>query len=621
MAETVTSLTTTEPPLHCYKLTLYCYLTHAGLNVQIIVFLLISLVNRGKVCGLSFSRLMPIDTTLYAGEENDWDENDWELLGNEWWRTSLSGVTWTYPHSRRRIRNMISLKGPKEPPYYHDTLLLTTSTSSRLRVCCDGCQEIRDVLCPCDLSGRTSEDVQLSPDLAGVTGAEAAVQRYELDVGFCATDETPPIGDVVPLARRVSLLRGDVPTIGLAQRDWQNHVQMIVGTVLTRLDDEDYSNAVALGARDVKHLPSILDLDLSSSDKQEPDIIDLTDSEQSVESEGPPVTPKYRRTYASAVSKNLADKLPKLHIPTVSFSSSISSSSPQLFDESLSESSYTRSSSLPPSVGHQKDDQGLEYFVNDVAKDDSTFLPTFLVNSSGRARKPHSRTREIVDRLRYSSSSRGRQLTRPNDDSEELAVSNVGRLTSETVRRLFQTDGWIPISADEHSGALSSSQGAAAIRHGEISVTTVDGVDAEDALIPFGSTIRGPPVPKKKVSGNNKSKHNRRPSNGDGWIDFTRPSASRPPPPTAPASVGRFTFPPPPVYSVMYPTVGFGMMHPYAAAPGFVPYGGVHHTYPNNAPYPAALPSFLPVPINGYPGLGYSSTAAAGGAGLRQTSW
>ena len=479
-------------------------------------------------------------------------------------------------------------------------------------------------------------------------GADLVVQRYENAVGFLTAPVEEAAGaDLAAQARRVSLLCGNIPPTGSAQENWDRQTQAISGTVLPRLDHEVYHAAVASVTAKASVWPSILDLDLDLPlEKQKREIIDLTDSEQSVESEEMPSTPKPQRTYARAVSDDVDCECGSrvrqaFHILTKLFhrgnfsrlnpspqpiSPSSNSSSPRVSDELRSESSHTshtRSSSLPPSVSLHKDEQGFYYSVYDGSRDDSAYLPPFLLNASARARKPHSRTREIIDRLRCSTSSRGRQLTRSEGEQEELSSSRPAQLTRETVRKLFQrgSDGWIKMSSGEN-GEMPAPSNDFAPRQ-DVLINPAEDADTEDAFIPYGSTIRPAALAiKKKGSGNVKQKHNRRSSHLDGWIDPSRPVPTRPPP-TAPASVGTFTFPPPPVYPVMYPSGGYGMMQPYPAAPPLAPYSGPYPAYPGAAPYPmvSLQPPFVSIPPRIYASTGYSNGAGLGPQGTRHTSW
>jgi len=307
--------------------------------------------------------------------------------------------------------------------------------------------------------------------------------------------------------------------------------------------------------------------------------------------------------------------LPKFHLPRVPSSPSISysSNSPLTSDGLRSESSHTRCSSLPPGGDLHKEDYDVEIVSESTPSEDAD-IPLFLVTSSDRQVKQHSRTREIIDRLRSVALPRGRSksfTTRGNGNPNTAVKNRRAGLNNATVKQLFQmgSDGWIRLADDaEHAASRAKDPSQAGHADGP---RDSEPSESDDAIF-------AQPAPKstrdsrKKQSQQDKHNNKRAPVRSEGpttspSVAVAPPSATSggggPPPrgvvppglghhrppqivqPAAPASVGTFTFPPPPYYAFpnhtaapQYgPMVSFGVPPQYQGCPSR---GGYPHPSP-----------------------------------------
>ncbi|KAI0060594.1 hypothetical protein BV25DRAFT_1839624 [Artomyces pyxidatus] len=575
------------------------------------------------------------------------DDAEWEILADDWWHTPLSSqtISWSFPDRQRRPPSRTPVAMPKKKVLpYHNAILRSLGPRPGLDICCGDCQEVRDRLYSCDAAKQHGEagEVELNREHGVVKMAMQPVAQFERTVAIAQESEVEM--DVASLARRVSLLRGDVRPSTLAWEQWNEKVEALLGGIVVPLDSEVFRNAIATPASDI---PSILDLDLEPPRRerrtQVREVIDLTDSEQSVESEAPPSTPKPTDN----------GSLPQLVPPSPS-SPSTSSFSPPTSDEIQSDSSITtRSSSSPPSMELRKDEQG--FFISTAdSMDEPALLPSFLVDPAVR-RKPHSRTREIIDRLRLGTA--GRPKTAPVPDrvdagDESLASPPSTRPSRESValsvKQLFQkgSDGWIRMSVDAEDPPKPRYKSDAFFNPAEDS-------DAEDSSI-LGAALKPSALSKKKSLSGKAKVHNRHASVAEGWIETesATPSAAASTRPSgaghaktlsnasarrqrgsqqkgipAPGSVGVFTFPPPPpsapnppnsFHPAMYGAPGYPMP-PYAAASaGYMPVPYGYPAYPMVAyPTPPYMPSYGVPPAR----PAFNPGTITGAAGIRHANW
>ncbi|TFY58753.1 hypothetical protein EVG20_g8032 [Dentipellis fragilis] len=628
-------------------------------------------------------------------EDVQWE--DWEILEDDWWRTSFSAVTvsWTYPQPSPRLSKFRSrCTPPKKHPHYHGTLLRSLKPRPGFDVCCSQCQEFRHTLCPCHFEeGGDGGNVELREDLTGVRGVQEMIEEDEEmeEAAVCSStkeeseDEEMDTGEeVAALARRVSLLRGDLPPTSLAQDAWQEQANVIFSGILTRLDEDAFRNVLDVGSVSPHDIPSILDIDFGLPAKPNADahhdVIDLTDSEHSldsVDSEALPVTPSSKArslAFASGMEeggspsssnadspKNVQElirslfrsvsprRLPKLEIPRLPVSPESSSSSPQTLDEiqSLSSNaSSARCSSMPPPISLRKDEHGFYVQANDAASD--SVMPSFLLSATGRARKPYSRTREIIDGLRSADvPARGRRGAKKSQANKgqgqaDTSGSKASALKTPTstvdsvaqaIRESFQKpgDGWIELNT-ETSRTRPRNKGP---RLPDAFYNPAEApMDVKETLnaITVATGMPFPPVKKSKTQQKqhcrtNTNTHTHTQTAGQAIADVSRAgpatdafgghvdAAPQPPPPPQ----QNFVFPPPaphpapnvnlqsnPYYHPMYPAPGpaYGMMHPSGFMPPFFPYP------PHAAPYPMMqAPGFVPP---AYPGPPARQAYAAG---------
>ena len=557
------------------------------------------------------------------------DDVDWEVVSDDWWHTPLSiapcPLSWIDPEppqSRPRPRSEVAAR---KSHYWHEFLLLITKCIQGVAVCCSSCQEWRYIdgggtfVCDAMKGVGVQGDLELNPDLVGVKMVLTMVDELERAVGI-TTSEHHTTGEIGTLARRVSQFLGNAQPVVNPDDSWNE-------CTATVLDGDGIApHGVAIYRPDLNADPPpadsitpILDLDLDPPRRKSPrfsrEVIDLTDSEQSVASEAPPATPKPERSFAASgdgtmpgtlssfvisliltctlLHISLTGDLPKCHLIRVPSSPSISYSSfsPLTSDGLRSESSHTRCSSLPPGDLH-KEDYDVEVGSDSTPSEDAD-IPLFLVTTSDRLIKQHSRTRAIIDRLRSADSPRGRvrtSSTRGNSDPSTPAKNPRVGLNNATVKRLFQkgSDGWIRLADDaEHTASRAKVTS-------EVGPADASRNSSEDSEPSESEAIFAPSVPESTRDSRKKQTQGRQFRRGSGWVDAPPPTTVTPAhatvtstgPPrgahghrlaqsaqvAAPASVGTFTFPPP-----------------------------THYAFPGH-PVPQYMPmSFGPPPYRGYP--------------------
>ncbi|KAH9965444.1 hypothetical protein BC827DRAFT_1265439 [Russula dissimulans] len=541
------------------------------------------------------------------------DDEDWEVITDDWWHTPLSlapcPLSWIDRQSRQRRRSEVAANNSH---YWHESLLLIAKNVQGAGVC-ESCRQWHYMrsggafVCDAMKGVGVQGDLELNVDLVGVKMVLAMVGQLEHAVGIATTDHrVGTAGEIAILARRVSLLLSDAPPLAPTEGSWREHT----ATFLDGYGIAPHGAAVFRPDLDADPPPtdgitSILDLDLDPPRRKSPrfsrEVIDLTDSEQSVASEAPPATPKPSQSFPSGSDGTMSGDLPKFHLPRVPSSPSISysSTSPLTSDGLCSEFSHTRSSSLPPGGDLHKEDYDVDV-VSESSPSEEAEIPLFLVTSSDRPVRRHSRTREIIDRLRSATVPRGRARTSTarggNGDASMPAKNPRAGLDNATVKQLFQkgNDGWIRL-ADDAEPATTKAQDPLQSGHADDESRN----PAENQSAP-SETEEAPPAPKSTRESRKRqaqSKHVRRTSR---WVDGPSPAAVGPPrgahaprpalsvvqpQPAAPASVGTFTFPPPAYYA--YPSLPI-LPYPPMVSFGPPPYRGC----PPRAGYPHASPPF-----------------------------
>ena len=241
------------------------------------------------------------------------DDADWEVIADDWWHTPpdltprrSSRIDREPRQSKQRRRSEVAARHSHHWP---ERLLLITKNVQGATVCCGSCREWRFkggggmLACDAMKEGGVRDDLELNSDLVGVKMVLAMVNELERAVGFFATtDHTTGPREIAILARRVSLLLGDAPPVVDLEDAWDKFTATVLdghriaphGAAIFRPD----MNADPPTADSIT---SILDLDLDTprrkSHRFSRDVIDLTDSEQSVASRAPPATPKPMRSF------------------------------------------------------------------------------------------------------------------------------------------------------------------------------------------------------------------------------------------------------------------------------------------------------------------------------------
>ncbi|KAI0250060.1 hypothetical protein BJV78DRAFT_618896 [Lactifluus subvellereus] len=550
------------------------------------------------------------------------DDADWGVITDDWWCTPLSlapyPLSWfdrELNQSRQPHRSEVAAR---KSHYWHERLLRVVKNVQGAKVCCASCQEWRYVaggMAGCDAMKEVGVqgDQELNLELVGVKMVLALVDQLERAVGITPTDR-PRAGEIASLARRVSLLLNDALPITKPEGFWDEYTASVLdGHRIAPRDAVIFRPDLNADPPPADSITSILDLDLDPPRRKSPrfsrEVIDLTDSEQSVASEAPPVTPKPTRSFAAGGGDGtISGDLPKFHIPRVPSSPSFSyssGSSPLTSDELRSEFSHTRSSSLPPGGDLHKEDYDLESVSESTPSEDAE-IPHFLVTSSDRLVKQHSRTREIVDKLRSATVPRGRtktSTTRGNGNSSTPNKNRRAGLNNATVKQLFQkgSDGWICL-ADDAEFAASKAK-----KHGHADRSRNPTEDSE--LSDSEEAIFATPAPKSTRDTKKKptqSKHAQAWHASD-WVEGSAaaviPHTVTSGPPrrphgrrqaqsaqlAAPAPVGTFTFPPPAYYAFPVPP-------PYAPVPGASFGPPLYCGYPPCGGYPHGSMPFVGAP-------------------------
>ena len=618
------------------------------------------------------------------------DDADWEVVSDDWWHTLLSiapcPLSWIGPEppqSKPRTRSEVAARNSH---YWHEVLLLITKCIQGVAVCCSSCQEWRYIddggTFVCDAMKEVgAQDLNLNPDLVGVKMVLSMVDELERAVGI-TTAEHHTAGEIATLARRVSQFLGNAQPVVNSEDSWNE-------STATVLDSDGIApHGVAIYRPNLNADPPpadsitpILDLDLDSPRRKPPrfprEVIDLTDSEQSVASEAPPATPKPERSYAAdgdgtmsgtlssfviyliltctLLHTSLTGDLPKCHLIRVPSSPSISYSfgSPLTSDGLRSESSHTRCSSLPPGDLH-KEDYDVEVSSESTPSEDAD-IPLFLVTSSDRLIKQHSRTRAIIDRLRSADSPRGRvkiSSTRGNSDPGTPVTDPRVGLNNATVKQLFQkgSDGWIRLADDaEHTASRAKVASQAGPKDASRnSLEDSEPSESEEAIF-------APPVPEPTRDSRKKPTQGRQFRRGPGWVDAPPPTtmasthatATSTAPPrvshghrlaqsaqvAAPASVGTFTFPPPTYYAFPGQPVpqcmpmSFGPPpyrgYPPQSSPPFIsppPHQNQHHQHPHH-PQPQQHPYPHPYLYQSHRATFANAPVITGSTGIRHAQW
>ena len=343
---------------------------------------------------------------------NTVQEDEWEIVTADWWRTAFILVPWTYHPKENSPRQQ-----------FHGSLFAGLSSQcARQNIHSDDVQ--------CKFS---SEDDTLNPELVGVSGAMAAIAPYEEDVGFsystCPTIDPHELNLFNYVDLSINIDENDLLT---GRQRWKELVDDLMNG--ERFESTNTDNSGSLESSLIGSLSSVGDLTLSSTD--------FSSSDGSIDSFVMPSTPKAKHIFTDVQVKSSSPyggidgsgfDNPNFLSSGNSLNAAASSFIPTFYSQLNEDAihfpplvSASKSSSPTPSFANftfptlnapsqpqatvtlKKDEQG---FFTEVQNEPSNvdepvkLLPPFLQESPHRNRPRKSRTREIIDRLRSETSS------------------------------------------------------------------------------------------------------------------------------------------------------------------------------------------------------------------------
>ncbi|CCM02964.1 uncharacterized protein FIBRA_05079 [Fibroporia radiculosa] len=531
------------------------------------------------------------------------------------WKVSYRTISWAYPKKRPRSSPAKPVAGlHPRPPHYHDLLYRTRHKEWVAKV--------------------SPEDLELSSSLVGVRGAEQVLRLYEESVGIehipvAATSEPPSSG---------TLGEEDLP---VSQERWNDQVQALLGGVLERLTMPLENITLSTPGRESKMW------DLNLLDSPNSDVVDLTESELSVESDPLPSTP--RAGLASPHSNKQLNASAMSFIPTIPTSSPSSSSGSGLrspsptYEFAFPSLIPNNPAASPPKLQLplQKDGDGFYHPVTGASpysqaadpalsrnaasrRASADLLPAFLSDGSGsvRARSRNtSKTREIVDRLRSGRWNGKKAGGRAGKESEDKSPAGPA---SQTVKSKEKSNdqGGCPAPTRAEAGSPDAVDGW--VRGSESSLSNDDGWIA-------GLPSANPTTPARPTSKRaQKSGHKRSSSSTSSMTGSTSACSSTTFSPATslssfgpqtPQSASALMFPPPPTgvplspFSALYPPppVDPVQMHiqQQMQAQQWRAYAAAIAMY--HPPHPAMpYSSFMPLAVAGPPGA-YPATKGMAG--------
>ena len=387
----------------------------------------------------------------------------WVVVSGDWWQCSYRDVEWIYVRRHHWTDAGVKLTIHPPPSQYHDALYNDKENYGQ--------------------GGSHVQDLEFSHRSVGVKLAEDALEMYERHVGIC--DPYQAVPDFTFDAQL--LLPGNASEDGLRRHreEWARLVEELLGGILepSCFDLPIYSPDADVQVWDLGEIDEPYDFDM-------PDVVDLTLSDISVDSDPLPTTPPGdRKSYAEVLfddgttpthagtvvspspSKPLNASalsfIPSFfldhHSPSPSSDEPYVSPTYEFHFPSLHSNTAPRSNtrSLPPAL--QRDEYG---FYNEVPpvptqtqsamqsrsatpKRPSGVPPSFL----GSGPRQGSRTREMVDRLRSSSSGGSRRNKKNKGDGSSLRNP-----TQASVPQMDKdSEGWIVEVANNHHHKRSKS--------------------------------------------------------------------------------------------------------------------------------------------------------------------
>ena len=333
------------------------------------------------------------------------EEDEWEIITADWWRTAFISVSWTYVPSD-------VTKGKSLPQQFCGSLFGGLSQYPTRDIDSD------------DVLSKFSENDSLNPELVGVCSAMAAVNSYEDDVGFsystCPTIEPHELYLFTRVDLSIDIDENELLT---GRQRWKELVHDLMNGEI--FENTNADNDLTLSSMDLSSSDGSIDSFIMPSTPKAKHM--FTDIEVKVSSpngsiddsgfDNPDFLPPGKSLNAAASS----------FVPTFCSQSNDAVNFPPLFDTSKSSSptlsfatftfpTLNTSSQPQPKIRLKKDEQG---FFTEVQKEPSDpvgettkLLPPFLQESTPHRNRPRkSRTREIVDRLRSTTSLDGSTTT------------------------------------------------------------------------------------------------------------------------------------------------------------------------------------------------------------------
>lgn len=392
------------------------------------------------------------DSSFRAQDE---DLEDWVLVGSDWWQLAYADVEWRWSPRYHWTETGVKLTLHPRPPQYHGTLYN------------DKTQYGFDNSAP--------QDMELNRFLTGVKGVEAALEVYERNVGISDASMPPAMSFTYQL-----FLPEDTTEdiVRRSQEQWEHQVDALLGGILEPscfdLPPSLPDDRVPMWDLDTLEDPYY---DGDSHTLSSSDVVELTYSDSSFDSDPPPTTPQGdKKSYAEVL---FDDRGAPIHAGTVvspspskplnasalafvpGYALEYHSPSPPSADSpyvsptyefhfpSLHSHTTSRSNtrSLPPPL--QRDENGFYTEVSHAEllpaansrsvtpkRPSSGSVPSFFGNAPRQNSSKRS-TREMVDGLRSNGSGSSRRHRRNKGDHKRSSTDAAAPQTEK------DAEGWI----------------------------------------------------------------------------------------------------------------------------------------------------------------------------------
>jgi len=386
--------------------------------------------------------------TLPPTELDVMEDEEWQIVHPDWWRTEFSSVSWSYANPNSK--NFSASNVFAQPPHYHESLSRFLAPGANPSSFDAYSMDRLDA----EATPISRQADELNPDLVGVRMAREVVTLYEIDVGIRSPDVfvfgNHDHGEKGPSDLHTEINEDE---IALNKERWDELVHDLIGGLqftpsphfeeFTE-DGDESPDTLSVGAFSPGSSTGGLHRSTSTLSS-----VDLTDSERSVTSASMPSTPKAKTSYANIVVKNVSPSsmgssdhqpfetspsrplnasassfvpsfsisakpdhipVPSLRLPPdPSLSTTLNSPSPISTNFTFPSLNDPFNMHVPPlpSVKIQKDEQGFYDISSPPSyvqsqRPSSALLPLFLQDPPQRRKASASKTRAIVDSLRSS---------------------------------------------------------------------------------------------------------------------------------------------------------------------------------------------------------------------------